>query len=79
VGYVTDAEGDFVVSTKAYTAEWRNVLSRPEVNLTVVDGPAHLAIAGTAEASKSIRSDPMPAKRGRTWQTASVRSILRIG
>lgn len=55
VGYVTDAEGRIVISTKAHTAKWRNALGRPQVSLTVVDGRAHLAIAGTAEA---IDADP---------------------
>lgn len=55
VGYVADAQGHIVVSTKAYTAKWRNVRSRPQVSLTVVEGRAHLAIAGTAEA---IDADP---------------------
>jgi len=55
VGYVVDAEGRIVVSTKAYTAKWRNAQSRPQVSLTVVEGHAHLAIAGTAEA---IDADP---------------------
>ena len=55
VGYVTDAEGRIVISTKAHTAKWRNALARPQVSLTVVDGRAHLAIAGTAEA---IDADP---------------------
>ena len=50
VGYVADAQGRIVVSTKAYTAKWRNVLARPQVSLAVVDGHAHLAIAGCAEA-----------------------------
>jgi PPOX class probable F420-dependent enzyme len=55
VGYATDAEGRIVISTKAFTAKWRNALARPQVSLTVVDGHAHLAIAGTAEA---IDADP---------------------
>lgn len=59
VGYVTDAEGRIAISTKAYTAKWRNTRVRPQVSLTVVDGHAHLAVAGTAEA---IDADPQRAE-----------------
>ena len=55
IGYVVDGEGRIVVSTKSYTAKWRNVLRQPRVSLTVPDGRAHLVVYGEAEA---IDQDP---------------------
>jgi len=49
VGYTTDAEGRIVVSSKAYTAKWRNVLRNRRVSFTVVDGRTHLVVDGQAE------------------------------
>ena len=38
VGYTLDAAGHIVISTKAYTAKWRNARRQPHVSLTVVEG-----------------------------------------
>ncbi len=50
VGYVVDAEGRIVVSTKSYTAKWKNAVRQPRVSLTVPDGRVHLVLYGQAEA-----------------------------
>jgi PPOX class probable F420-dependent enzyme len=55
VGYVVDDEGRLVVSTKSYTAKWKNALRQPRVSLVVPDGRAHLVVYGEAEA---IDRDP---------------------
>ena len=55
VGYAVDDDGRIVVSTKAYTAKWRNAVRQPRVSITVPDGRAHLVIYGTAEA---VDADP---------------------
>ena len=49
VGYTTDADGRIVISTKAFTVKWRNVVRNPHVSFTVVDGRAHLVVDGEAE------------------------------
>lgn len=55
VGYTTDAEGRIVVSTKAFTVKWRNVLRHRQVSLAVVDDRVHLVIDGEAE---PVETDP---------------------
>jgi PPOX class probable F420-dependent enzyme len=50
VGYAVDDQRRLVVSTKAYTAKWRNVLRQPRVSLTVPDGRACVVVYGKAEA-----------------------------
>jgi len=50
VGYVVDDEGRIVVSTKSFTAKWKNAVRHPQVSLTVADGRVHLVLSGTAEA-----------------------------
>jgi hypothetical protein len=50
VGYVVDDEGRIVVSTKSYTAKWKNAVRHPQVSLTVADGRVHLVVYGEAEA-----------------------------
>lgn len=55
VGYVVDQQDRIVVSTKAYTAKWRNVRRDRRVSFTVVDGRAHLVVDGESE---PIETDP---------------------
>jgi PPOX class probable F420-dependent enzyme len=55
VGYTVDAQGRIVVSTKSYTAKWRNVVRNRNVSFTVVDGHTHLVVDGEAE---PIQDDP---------------------
>ncbi len=55
VGYTVDDEGRIVISAKAFTAKWKNVLRQPRVCLTVPDGRQHLVVYGTAE---GIAADP---------------------
>jgi len=50
VGYVADDAGRIIVSTKSYTAKWRNVLRQPEVSLACVDDRTQLVMYGAAEA-----------------------------
>lgn len=71
VGYAVDDDGALVVSTKSYTAKWRNALRLPQVSLTVADGRVHLVVYGTAEA---IERDPLRAEL-----TADVFSALAGG
>jgi PPOX class probable F420-dependent enzyme len=59
VGYVVDDESRIVVSTKAYTAKWKNAVRRPQVSLVVADGRVHLVLYGVAEA---IEADPARAE-----------------
>ena len=49
VGYAVDPEGRIVISTKAYTAKWRNLVRDPRASLTVADGRVHLVLAGPVE------------------------------
>lgn len=55
VGYAVDDQGRLVVSTKSYTAKWRNAERAPSVSLTVADGRVHLVVAGPVEL---ITEDP---------------------
>jgi PPOX class probable F420-dependent enzyme len=55
VGYAIDQLGRIIISTKAYTAKWRNAIRQPKVSLTVTDGRTHLVIYGTAD---SVADDP---------------------
>lgn len=55
VGYVVDDDARLLISAKAYTAKWKNVLRQPRVSVTVPDGRAHLVVYGTAE---GIDADP---------------------
>jgi PPOX class probable F420-dependent enzyme len=59
VGFVLDDEGRLVVSTKSYTAKWKNAMRQPQVSLAVTDGRAHLVVYGEAEA---IDRDPARAE-----------------
>jgi PPOX class probable F420-dependent enzyme len=59
VGYVVDDEGRIVISAKAYTAKWKNVVRQPNVCLTVPDGRQHLVVYGAAE---TIDADPARAE-----------------
>ena len=59
IGYVVDADGRIVISAKAYTAKWKNVLRQPKVSVTVPDGRQHLVIYGTVE---PIAGDPARAE-----------------
>ena len=54
VAYVV-VDDDVVVSTKSYTAKWRNARRRPQVALLVGDGHAQLTIYGSAQC---IDADP---------------------
>lgn len=59
VGYAVDDAGRLVVSTKAYTAKWRNAVRLPRVSLAVPDGRVHLVVYGTAEL---VDADPLRAE-----------------
>ena len=59
VGYTLDPAGRIIVSTKAYTAKWRNAIRQPQVSLTVTEGRAHLVIYGMAE---PVADDPRRAE-----------------
>lgn len=55
VAYDVDEQGRIVISTKSYTAKWKNALRRPRVSFTVPDGRVHLVVYGEVE---TIESDP---------------------
>ncbi|MBO4254086.1 TIGR03618 family F420-dependent PPOX class oxidoreductase [Streptomyces griseorubiginosus] len=54
-GYLLDDDGDLIISTKSYTAKYRNVLRQPRVSLVVLDGRTSLVVYGTATV---VEQDP---------------------
>jgi PPOX class probable F420-dependent enzyme len=58
VVYAVDGD-DVLVSTKSYTAKWKNALRQPRVAVLVNEGRRQLVIYGAAE---SIDSDPERAR-----------------
>lgn len=55
VGYAVLDDGRIAISSKSYTAKWRNAQRQPRVALAVPDGRAHLVLYGTVEC---IEDDP---------------------
>jgi len=54
VVYAVDGD-DVIVSTKSYTAKWKNALRQPNVALLVNDGRRQLVVYGVA---RPIEADP---------------------
>jgi PPOX class probable F420-dependent enzyme len=54
IGYHFDG-ARFVISTKAFTARWKNALRNPSVAMVIHDGRQQLVVYGTAEC---IDADP---------------------
>jgi PPOX class probable F420-dependent enzyme len=68
VGYAVDADGRIVISTKAFTAKWHNLVRDPRASLTVADGREHVVVTGPVEL---ISDDPERAEL-----TADVFAVL---